>query len=170
VIHRVQALPFPEGQNESICRASVHARVHRHAGALPRAQSGVRNADVKRDYRPVRDYFIRAAEQMPEATTASSRLLRFAASVGRSLLSPTISTTCARRLEARRARLSEGLAPPLKPTILNVAATTAFADTHSGPSDLPAVIDAATRSGSSGRDTRCADDTAISGAQSIRLE
>jgi uncharacterized damage-inducible protein DinB len=37
------------------------------AGAWPRAQSSVLSADVKRDYRTVRDYFIRAAEEMPEA-------------------------------------------------------------------------------------------------------
>ncbi len=36
-------------------------------GGTLRAQSNPLSADVKRDYKSVRDYFIRAAEKMPEA-------------------------------------------------------------------------------------------------------
>ena len=36
-------------------------------GGTLRAQSNLLSADVKRDYKSVRDYFIRAAEKMPEA-------------------------------------------------------------------------------------------------------
>ena len=74
------------------------------AGAWPRAQSSVLSADVKRDYRTVRELFhSRRRGDAQKPTTASSRLPRSEASVGRSLMSPTISAQPVRSGSTRSA-------------------------------------------------------------------
>ena len=66
------------------------------------AQSNPLTTDVKRDYKGVRDLFIRAAEKMPEANYGfkPSPDVRSFGQVVRML--STINTTCARRRKAKR--------------------------------------------------------------------
>ena len=65
------------------------------------AQSDLLSSDLKKDYRSIRDYFIRAAEKMPEENYPFKPSPDVRALASRSPMSPTINTIFALPLAAR---------------------------------------------------------------------